>query len=217
MSAPIVLVAASGLAREAVAACRRPGSNAGPLLGYLDDDPAKAGTTIDGLPVLGGVADATNHPDAAFVVCAGKGASRRSIVARLAELGIGADRYATVIDPSVYVPATCAVGGGSILLAGTVLTTGVQVGAHVVCMPNVVLPHDDVLDDFATLAAGVVLGGNVRIGEAAYLGMNASVREHLHVGAEATLGMGSVLLADQPAHTTWAGVPAKEIATKARS
>ncbi|WP_341728845.1 NeuD/PglB/VioB family sugar acetyltransferase [Brooklawnia sp.] len=219
MTLPIILVAASGLAREAVSACRHPEWDAAEVLGYLDDDPGKAGTTIDGLPVLGDLASVTEHPGAQLVVCAGKGASRRAIVRRFAELGVTPDRYATVIDPSVHVPASCSVGAGSILLGGTVLTADVQVGAHVVCMPNVVLTHDDVLADFATLAAGVVLGGTVHVAEAAYIGMNASVREQRQVGAEATLGMGSVLLADQPAGTTWAGVPARPLdnALEARS
>ncbi len=215
MTVPIILIAASGLAREVVSACRHPGWSAGGLLGYLDDDPAKAGTSIADLPVLGGLHRVDEHPEAKLVVCAGKGASRRSIVGRLTELGIGDDRYATIIHPSVHVPASCTVGVGSILLSGTVLTTDVHVGAHVVCMPNVVLTHDDVLGDFATLAAGVVLGGAVRVGEAAYIGMNASVREQRSVGAEATLGMGSVLLCDQPAGTIWAGVPARSL-TRAR-
>ncbi len=211
MTSPIILVAASGLAREAASICRHTGRDAGQVLGYIDDDPAKAGTTIDGLPVLGDLTSVTEHPGAQLVVCAGKGASRRAIVGRLAELGVTPDRYAAVIDPSVHVPASCSVGAGSILLGGTVLTADVQVGRHVVCMPNVVLTHDDVVADFATLAAGVVLGGTVHVGEGAYIGMNASVREQRHVGAEAILGMGSVLLADQPAGTIWAGVPARDL------
>lgn len=211
MTPPLLFVAASGLAREAAAACRRPGWDGGRLLGYLDDDPAKAGTTIDGMPVLGGVELATEYPDAQFVVCAGKGSSRRAIVARLSSLGVGPDRYASVIDPSVHVPSNCTVGAGSILLSGTALTADVRVGSHVVCMPHVVLTHDDVLADFVTLAAGVVLGGSVHVGEAAYIGMNASVREQRRVGAEATLGMGSVLVTDQPAGTIWAGVPARNL------
>ena len=211
MTVPIILVTAGGLARETASACLHPCWSGGPLLGYLDDDPAKAGTTIAGLPVLGALQSVGEHPEAKLVVCAGQGASRRSIVGRLAELGIGDDRYATIVDPSVHVPASCTVGVGSILLGGTVLTAGVRVGAHVVCMPNVVLTHDDVLSDFATLAAGVVLGGTVHVGEAAYLGMNASVRQQRSVGAEATLGMGSVLLSDQPAETIWAGVPARSL------
>lgn len=214
MTSSIILVAASGLAREALSVCRHPDWRGGHVIGFLDDDPAKVATTIAGLPVLGGLDSITQYPGAHLVLCAGKGTSRRALLGRLNALGVNPERYATVIDPSVSVPAGCTVGAGSILLSGTVLTADVQVGDHVVCMPHVVLTHDDVLENFATLAAGVVLGGSVRIGEAAYIGMNASVREQRRIGAGATLGMGSVLLVDQPAGSTWAGVPAHEPANK---
>jgi len=202
---PVLLVAASGLAREVMSVLAHAGV---PVLGFLDDDPALARARIGGHAVLGPLEAAVDHPGSALVLCAGKGAGRRAMAGRLAELGVGDDRFATVIAPGVYVPASCRVGAGSILLAGTVLTADVTLGRHVVCMPQVTLTHDDVVDDFVTLAAGVTLGGGVRVGEAAYLGMNSSVRERLLVGAGATLGMGAVLVRDQPAGETWAGVPA---------
>lgn len=205
MTAPVLLVAASGLAREVVTVCRRSGVE---VVGVLDDNPALWGGDMDGVPVVGGLERAADHPRVAIVLCAGKGASRRSIARRLA---IGPDRYGRVLDPSVHVPGGCVVGPGSILLAGTVLTADVTIGAHVVCMPNVTLTHDVALADFVTLTAGVSLGGGVQVEEAAYLGMNASVRENLIVGAGATLGMGSVLLHDQPPGSVWAGVPAREL------
>lgn len=205
----LVIVAASGLAREAAAVIER--SNEWNLIGFLDDAPNLVGAVVAGKPVLGGMDAIRHYPEAWLLVCAGKGQARRAIVARLDELGVSADRFATLIAPDVYVPTACSVGVGSILLSGTVLTADVTVGAHVVTMPGVVLTHDNRVLDYATLCAQVTLGGNVTVGEAAYLGMGAFVRERLTIGANAVLGMGAVLLRDLPAGQTWAGVPAEVI------
>jgi len=208
MSAPLLLVAASGLAREVLAVCEATGR---PVRGVLDDDPAKAGTALGSATVLGPLEHVQDHPDAELLLCAGKGSVRRDLAVRLADLGVGDDRYATVVDPFVHIPRSCSVGVGSILLGGVVLTADVRVGRHVVCMPHVTLTHDDELDDYVTLTAGVSLGGGVRVGEAAYIGMNASVREQRTVGAGCVLGMGAVLVTDQPPGTVYAGVPARPI------
>jgi sugar O-acyltransferase (sialic acid O-acetyltransferase NeuD family) len=208
MSAPLLLVAASGLAREVLAVCEAAGR---PVLGVLDDDATKAGTALGATTVLGPLERVRHNPEATLLLCAGKGSVRRDLAVRLAALGVGDDRYATVVDPSVHIPRSCSVGVGSILLGGVVLTADVRVGRHVVCMPHVTLTHDDELDDYVTLTAGVSLGGGVRVGEAAYIGMNASVREQRTVGAGCVLGMGAVLVTDQPPGIVYAGVPARPI------
>lgn len=209
MSAPLILVAASGLARETAASARRAGRT---VLGCVDDDPGRHGGQLaPGVPILGGAALVSQYPEADLVICAGKGAVRGSLEARLGDLGVLPSRYASVIDPSVHVPAGCSVGAGSILLAGCVLTADVHIGRHVVCMPSVVLTHDDRVDDLATLCAGVVLGGGVRVGAGAYVGMAACVRESVSIGANAVLGMGSVLLRDLPEGQTWSGCPARRM------
>ncbi|SEQ12867.1 NeuD/PglB/VioB family sugar acetyltransferase [Microlunatus flavus] len=208
MSVPLVLVAASGLAREVLAALAHDGCGF-EVRGLLDDAPNLQGTTVGGFPVLGTLDVAAAHLDARFLVCAGKGSSRASIVERLTRLGVAQDGYATFVHPRASVPGTCRIGCGSVILAGTVLTTDVNVGRHVVAMPNVTLTHDDSVADFATLCAGVSLGGSVRVGRAAYLGMNSSVREHTTVGFDAVLGMGAALVADLPDGQTWVGVPAR--------
>jgi sugar O-acyltransferase (sialic acid O-acetyltransferase NeuD family) len=206
---PILLLAASGLAREVLSVLRTAVDRR--VVGFLDDDVALHGTAIDGVPVLGGIDAVSEHPVANLVVCAGSGQARSAIVARLAECGVEETRYARVIDPDVRIPPSCTVGEGTIVLAGTVFTADVTIGRHVVAMPNVVLTHDDTVEDYATLCAGVALGGRVHVGRGAYLGMNASVRQGLRIGAEATLGMGAALLSDLPDGERWAGVPAKTL------
>lgn len=208
-AAPLLFVAASGLAREAAAAARAAGEE---VLGCLDDDRALVGIDVaPGLPVLGTIADVVAHPGARLVVCAGKGATRAAIVDRLSGLGVEGDRYGTVVDPGVRIGAGSSVGAGSILLAGTVLTADVVLGEHVVCMPQVVLTHDCRLESYATICAGVVLGGGVVIGSCAYVGMAASVRENRSVGTGSIIGMGAVVLRDVPPDETWVGLPARQL------
>lgn len=209
MAAPLVLVAASGLAREALALLRLHPTH--DVVGVLDDDPARAGTAVDGVPVLGGLGAVTGLREVQLLVCAGRGAVRELLVQRLSTLGVSGDRYATVVHPGVELAPGCSVGRGSIVLAGTVLTAAVTVGEHVVVMPHATLTHDDVVEDYATVCAGVQLAGGVRVGRSAYLGTGATVREGVRVGDGSTLGMGAALLCDLPAGQTWAGVPAREL------
>jgi len=202
----LLLVTASGLAREVLAMVRSSGQY--DIAGFLDDDDEMSGIDVDGAPVLGSIDDAVNFPHTFLLVCLRSGRARKTIVDRLTGLGIAPTRYATVIDPSVRIPEGCRTGRGSILLQNVTLTTSVTLGSHVVAMPGVTFTHDDVVADFATFAAGTSLGGSVRIGRAAYLGMNSSVRERTSIGSYATVGMGAAVLSNVPEGETWVGVPA---------
>lgn len=203
--ARILLLAASGLARETLESIRQTGDHQ--VLGILDDNAALHGTSVNGVPVLGGLDLAVRRSEK-LLICAGKGASRAAIDRRLDLLE---ERYATHVSVHAVLGSTVAVGAGSIILAGTVATSDVRIGRHVVLMPRVVLTHDDVLGDYATLAAGVTLAGTVHVGAEAYLGTNSTVRENLSIGRGAVLGMAAALITDLPAGQTWAGNPARPL------
>jgi sugar O-acyltransferase (sialic acid O-acetyltransferase NeuD family) len=205
----LILIAASGLAREVLAMVRSSGQY--DVVGLLDDDKEMAGLTVDGAPVLGTIDDAPAYLHAFVLVCLNSGKSREKVVERLTALGLHEARYATAIDPSVECPEGCRIGRGSILMRNVTLTASVTLGSHVVAMPSVTFTHDDDVADFATFDAGVSLGGGVRIGRSAYLGMNSSVREGTSVGAYATVGMGAAVLSNVPDGETWVGVPARGI------
>lgn len=207
---PLLLLGAGGLAREVLAAVRA-GDNGWKVLGALDDDPARHGADLDGVPVLGGTELAHEHAEAAVVACVASAldpAGRGRLVYRL---DLPAQRWATVVHPAASVAAGTSLGEGTVLLAGAVVTAPQRVGRHVLAMPHVLITHDDEVGDFVTLAGRAALAGGVVVERGAYLGAGALVREGVRIGEGALVGMGAVVLTDVPPGQTWAGVPARPL------
>lgn len=204
VSRAALLVGASGLAREVLAA------GMPDVVGILDDNADLHGRLIGGVPVVGSIALAPSRAEQ-LLVCIGPSASRRAVVCRLQGEGVEPTRFTTFVAPTARLGSSSAVGEGSILLDGVVVTADARVGRHVVVMPLCTITHDDRLDDFATLAAGASLGGGVHIQQAAYIGMNAAIRPGITVGTGATVGMSAAVLTDVPDNETWAGVPARQL------
>jgi sugar O-acyltransferase (sialic acid O-acetyltransferase NeuD family) len=208
---PLLIVGAGGFGREtleAVRACNlvQPTWD---VVGFLDDDPALQKRHVDGVPVVGRVDDLTRHPSAAAVVTIGNPSNftwRWRIVDRL---GSPPGRWTAVVHPAASISVSARVGPGTVVLAGVVATTGVEIGAHVAVMPSVVLTHDDVVGDFATLGSGAQLAGGVTVGEGAYIGAGALIREQCRIGAWAQVGMGAGVTGDVPGGEVWAGLPAR--------
>jgi sugar O-acyltransferase (sialic acid O-acetyltransferase NeuD family) len=210
----VVLVAASGLAREAAEAIWVAGTYR--LAGMVDDNPRLHGTSCGGVPVLGSPDLLTGLPDTRIVLCPGAGRSRAALADRLSLLGVEPQRYATVVHPRASLAGSCVVGPGSVVLAGVVVTADVTIGSHVVIMPNAVLTHDDAIGDFATICATASLAGGVTVGTGAYLGTASAVRENLRIGDWSLLGMGAIAIRDVPAGETYVGNPARPLRAQGR-
>jgi len=208
----LLLIGAGGFAREAAEAVRALNAvePSWDLLGFLDDDPAKRGRMIGPTPVLDTTEAIDRYPDASVLLCPVRPdnyLSRRFLAERLQ---LDDERYATLVHPSATVGSTCEIGSGSVLLAHVDLTADVVIGRHVVVMPQVVVAHDSRVDDCATLASGVRLGGSCRVERGAYLGAGSCIREGVAIGEGAMVGMGSVVTRDVPAGRLWFGVPARD-------
>jgi sugar O-acyltransferase (sialic acid O-acetyltransferase NeuD family) len=211
---PLLFVGAGGLARETLAAVRAGGE--WEPVGMLDDDPARHGSDVDGVPVLGGTDTVHTRPEVSVVLCVANARNPGGRAKVAARLGLPEARYATVVHPAASLAHGVRVGAGSVLLAGCVVTAPQAIGRHVVAMPQVLLTHDDEVGDFVTLAGQAGLAGGVRVGTGAYIGAGAKVREGVTIGAGAVVGMGAVVLTDVPAGEVWAGSPAAALTRHGR-
>jgi sugar O-acyltransferase (sialic acid O-acetyltransferase NeuD family) len=178
-------------------------------VGFLDENPTLWGAPIGGALVLGGLDRVAHFPRARLLLGTGRGRSRAALFQRLAEMGVTADRYTSVIHPRAVVPPSCLIGAGSVLLAGAVLTTDVTVGQHVAVMPNAVLTHDVMVEDYVSVCAAATLGGAVRVRTGTYLGQSCTVRAGLTLGSWSMVGIGSAVVHPVGDCQLWDGVPAR--------
>ncbi len=177
--------------------------------GFLDDAPELQGKSVAGLPVLGKIADAAKFKDAKFVNGIGSPRSYRKKPDIIANLGLSADRWATVIHPTAVVSPSAKIGAGTVLLANVSVGANVTIGRHVMVLQNTVISHDSVVGDFTAIATGVCISGACQIGTNCYLGSGSTLRDGVRVGDRALIGIGSNVVADVPAEAVVMGNPAK--------
>jgi len=87
---PLLLVGAGGFARETAAAAAF--CPEWTVLGLCDDDPARHGTTVDGLPVLGPAEVVHEYPTTAVLLCTGSQTvdeSLRLLHDRVSQMALG--------------------------------------------------------------------------------------------------------------------------------
>lgn len=212
---PVIVLGAGGNCRDIVDAMldanRASGEQLFDPIGYLDDDPAKLGTTLGGVPVLGPLASWTEYPDASFV----DGLNGVDLTKRKAQLlgglGIPSDRWTNVVHPSAVVSTMATLGTGVVLLANVTVNSDARLGDHVMVLPNSVVSHDCVIEGFCYLTPGVVLAGYVHLEEGVYIGAGATVRHRVRIGAGAVVGMASAVLSDVAAGATVVGTPARAL------
>jgi sugar O-acyltransferase (sialic acid O-acetyltransferase NeuD family) len=198
-----IVIGAGGHAKVVISTLEAAGHN---VTAVYDDDRAKWGMSILGVPVRGGLAELGSGFRGKAIIAIGDNAVRAS----LAQQFPLAD-WVTAIHPAACVHASARLGCGTVVFAGAVIQPCASIGDHAIINTAATVDHDCVIDDFTHLAPGTHLAGGVKIGEGAFLGIGAIVIPGRSVGAWATVGAGSVVISNISACVTAVGVPAAPI------
>jgi sugar O-acyltransferase (sialic acid O-acetyltransferase NeuD family) len=204
---PIIGYGAGGHAKSLLEALFSAG--AFDVVAMVDDDPARDGSELLGVPVVGRPVESWRDTvDHAFVGVGGVVSidARRTAFARLEAAGF---TLPPVVHASAIVSDRAELGRGAQILAGAVVNASARVGDGAIVNTGAIVEHDCVLGRASHLGPRAVIGGDVTIGDGVHLGIGAVIVEGLRIGDGAFVAAGAVVVADVPAGTRVAGVPAK--------
>jgi len=206
----IVIIGVGGFGREVAEAIKDVNKKRKTwrIKGFLDEDDKLYNKKINGYLVLGNLEWLKKNKDVYCVVAIGDPKTKEDIVNKVGE---NSGRFVSIIHPSVIMSDFVEIGEGTIICAGSILTTNIQIGKHVIINLNCTIGHDVKIGDYSSIMPDVSINGEDIIGESVYIGTNASLKEAVEIGEKTVIGAGSVVINDMPKNVTAVGVPAKVI------
>lgn len=111
-----------------------------------------------------------------------------------------------IIDPS-----TIKINPGSIICAGSILTTNIKLGLCNIVNLNSTIGHDCVFGDFITVSPGVNISGNCKVGSNVLFGTNSAVKENITICDNVVIGMNSNVVKNITEPGIYIGNPLKKL------
>jgi acetyltransferase-like isoleucine patch superfamily enzyme len=139
----LVIFGAGGMARE-LAWLAESCPDAGALVALLDDDPAEQGREVNGIAVMGLPDARSRFPRARFIVGVGSPQHRQQLAERVQGAG---GTFTTLIHPRVERSRWIEIGDGTVICAGSILTTNIVLGRHVQINRSCDVGHDVILGE----------------------------------------------------------------------
>lgn len=182
------------------------------MLGFTDVRAPDANTLLSGLNFLGddSVVLSSHSPDEISLI---NGLGSTGEIKRRVTLfnHFTAEHYhfTNVVHPTAYLSPSVSYGQGLQILAGAIVNTGAQLGDNVLINSQALVEHHCSVGDHSHIASGAVLCGACRVGKSVHVGAGAVINQGLTIGDGAIIASGAVVIADVPAGSLMAGVPAQ--------
>jgi sugar O-acyltransferase (sialic acid O-acetyltransferase NeuD family) len=198
----VFVIGAGGHAKVVVALLRACGETIG---GAYDDDRAKIGSSILGVPVLGSLEDVGGRGHTRAVMAIGGNRARHDISSQLAGV-----EWVSLVHPHAMVHESATIGAGTVVFAGAIVQPDASLGSHCILNTSASVDHDSVIGDYVHIAPGAHLGGSGKSGDGALIGIGSTVAPGVRVGSWAVLGAGAVAVRDVSEGSVAVGVPATQ-------
>jgi sugar O-acyltransferase (sialic acid O-acetyltransferase NeuD family) len=120
-------------------------------------------------------------------------------------------QYVNAIHPSISIGNNVTLGVGIVAMAGCIINPGSVIGNFCFFATGAQIEHDCIIDDYASVSAGSVMGGHVKLGKLSAITLGVTVVDRISIGENTVIGAGSVVLKSLPDDVLVYGNPAKII------
>jgi sugar O-acyltransferase (sialic acid O-acetyltransferase NeuD family) len=179
------------------------------VIGFFDDG-IKKNVEVDGLKILGNIDDlnAWSH-EVSVCMAVADPLIRFNLVQGVTNSKIN---FPPVIHPQAITGdiRRNTIGRGSIVTAGVILTTGIEVGEFSIVNLSTTIGHDVKLGSCCTVMPACSISGNVSIGSRCVLGTGSRIIQGITIGDDCMIGAGSVVTRSFGDNLKILGVPARK-------
>lgn len=172
------------------------------LIGFVDDVQQAGIVVIDGIGVIGSLAQAASGEgsrpaDVAMVFAIGYSnmPARQAAFLRAQALGY---RLPSLVHPAASVEPTAQLGSAVVVLAGAVVDQYVTLGDLCYLHNGAIVGENCVLGCNNYLSAGTTFGGSVIAGQNNFFGINSTVVNDIKIGSGVFVNAGSLVYKNAP-------------------
>jgi sugar O-acyltransferase (sialic acid O-acetyltransferase NeuD family) len=123
--------------------------------------------------------------------------------------------FINAIHPSVIIGKNVELGFGIVMMAGVIVNPLSKIGNFTFFATGCQVEHDCIIEDYASVSAGSVMGGYVTIGKYSAITLGVTILDRLKIGENSVIGSGSLVLKDVPDNVLAYGNPINKLRARA--
>lgn len=180
MKQQVFIIGAGGVGREVLAVLQHTSLDDQFAVSGFIDDGIQAQTSINGIPVAGGIDYLLQMKEANVIIAIGNPKIRRQILEKLSEKSFN---FPSVIHPKVsfHDVSRIKMGKGVFITEGCILTTEISIGDFCFFNIGVTINHDAIIQENCVIMPGVRITCGVNLGSDSYVSANCVLSKPIEI------------------------------------